>query len=185
MLYRLFISLLVAALAVLAALLLMWASRAGTLSQGPRGLFGLSYNARMMRLFRDLSRFKARRRRFGSDVALMPLLMGREKPLDIDVLAKASLQRQRGPAASSASSVASPLGADEAGIRCEGCEITMTAEELGQMTGLGGAPMYLSVNDLIFDVSDGQMYKPGSNVSAPSVPPHPHWCRSCTASLLL
>eukprot|EP00601_Ochromonadales_sp_CCMP2298_P011824 CAMPEP_0173260554 /NCGR_PEP_ID=MMETSP1142-20121109/25649_1 /TAXON_ID=483371 /ORGANISM="non described non described, Strain CCMP2298" /LENGTH=85 /DNA_ID=CAMNT_0014195325 /DNA_START=33 /DNA_END=286 /DNA_ORIENTATION=- len=39
----------------------------------------------------------------------------------------------------------------------------MTAEELGQMTGLGGAPMYLSVNDLIFDVSDGEMYLPGSN----------------------
>lgn len=40
-------------------------------------------NFRLMRFFRDLSRVKARRRRFGQEGALMPVLMGIEEPLPL------------------------------------------------------------------------------------------------------
>ena len=40
-------------------------------------------NFALMRFFRDLSRIKARRRRFGQKNALMPVLLGREKPLPL------------------------------------------------------------------------------------------------------
>ena len=40
-------------------------------------------NFAFMRLFRDLARIKARRRRFGQRHALMPVLMGREEPLPL------------------------------------------------------------------------------------------------------
>jgi len=43
----------------------------------------MSVNFRMMRLFRDLSRVKARKRRFGQKDALMPVLMGKEEPLPL------------------------------------------------------------------------------------------------------
>ncbi len=39
-------------------------------------------NLAMMRFFRDLSRFKARKRLYGNSAALIPLLMGKEEPID-------------------------------------------------------------------------------------------------------
>jgi len=44
---------------------------------------GATINFSMMKLFRDLSRVKARRRRFGQKGALMPVLMGHEEALPI------------------------------------------------------------------------------------------------------
>ena len=44
----------------------------------PQGVFA-PVNFFFMRLARDLSRVKARRRRFGQENALMPVLMGREE----------------------------------------------------------------------------------------------------------
>ena len=41
-------------------------------------------NFLLMRFFRDLSRAKARRRRFGQRHALMPVLLGREAPLPLE-----------------------------------------------------------------------------------------------------
>jgi len=48
----------------------------------PQGVFA-PVNFFFMRLARDLSRVKARRRRFGQENALMPVLMGREEPLPL------------------------------------------------------------------------------------------------------
>jgi membrane-associated progesterone receptor component len=44
------------------------------------------FNRFAMRFFRDLSRSKARRRRYGKDYALVPLLLGKEAPIVQDTL---------------------------------------------------------------------------------------------------
>ena len=90
----------------------------------------------MMRLFRDLARIKARRRRFGQQGALMPVLMGREEPLP---LADASLGLALTP--------------DE------------LAEFDGRPLGDSGekARLFLAVQGRIYDVTAGwSFYGPGS-----------------------
>lgn len=71
------------ALAAVATISLMAFAHGGSLTAAYQ-----SFSFGMMRLFRDLSRAKARRRRFGQHNALMPLLMQSEEPLP---LADASL----------------------------------------------------------------------------------------------
>lgn len=94
-----------------------------------------SFSFGMMRLFRDLSRAKARRRRFGQHNALMPLLMQSEEPLP---LADASL-----------------------GL---GITLEELAEYDGRMLPDSSerAPLFLAIHGRIYDVSAGWgFYGPG------------------------
>ena len=75
------------ALVLLTAVLLCGGSLAASAvvhgrSLTPQGVFA-PVNFFFMKLARDLSRVKARRRRFGQENALMPVLMGREEPLPL------------------------------------------------------------------------------------------------------
>jgi len=94
-----------------------------------------SVNFFFMRLARDLSRAKARRRRFGQRNALMPLLMRTEEPL--------------------------PLGDADAGIALTVEEL---AEFDGRPLDDSGerAPLYLAIRGRIYDVTAGAaFYGPG------------------------
>lgn len=88
-----------------------------------------------MKLARDLSRVKARQRRFGQKGALMPVLFGQEEPL--------------------------PLGDADAGVALTLEEL---AEYDGrELPGTNGnAPLFLSVRGRIYDVTAGAaFYGPG------------------------
>ena len=67
---------------VLAAIAVATVGALATHGGSPAAVWA-SVNFRMMRLFRDLSRVKARQRRFGQKDALMPVLMGKEEPLPL------------------------------------------------------------------------------------------------------
>lgn len=41
-------------------------------------------NVFLMRFFRDVSRYKSRKRLYGNQAALMPILMGKEEPIEIN-----------------------------------------------------------------------------------------------------
>ena len=127
----------------MALLLTLAAVAASTLAQGrpltPRGV-SATVNFGFMRLARDLSRAKARRRRFSQPNAVMTVLLGREAPLP---LADAS--------------------------SCKDC-IALTAEELAEYDGrpIGDdadgerRPLFLAVLGRIYDVSAGKaFYGPG------------------------
>ena len=129
--------------ALVALLLILAAVAAQPLAQGrpltPRGL-SATVNFGFMRLARDLSRAKARRRRFSQPNAVMTVLLGREAPLP---LADAS--------------------------SCKDC-IALTAEELAEYDGrpIGDdadgerRPLFLAVLGRIYDVSAGKaFYGPG------------------------
>ncbi len=91
-----------------------------------------------MRLFRDVSRAQARRRRFGQANALVPVLMGTEEPLPLaDVDAEGTIA----------------LTAEE------------LAEFDGRPVGpTERAPLYLSILGRIYDVTDGaSFYGPGKS----------------------
>merc|ERR1712125_149899 len=88
-----------------------------------------------MKLARDLSRVKARQRRFGQEGALMPVLLGQEEPL--------------------------PLGDADAGIALTLEEL---AEYDGrELPGTNGhSPLFLAVTGRIYDVTAGAaFYGPG------------------------
>ena len=134
----------ICALVALVALCLSLAAvAASTLAQGrpltPRSL-SATVNFGFMRLARDLSRAKARRRRFSQPNAVMTVLLGREAPLP---LADAS--------------------------SCKDC-ISLTAEELAEYDGRPidddadgeRRPLFLAVLGRIYDVSAGKaFYGPG------------------------
>lgn len=87
-------------------------------------------NFALMRFARDISRAKARRRRFNQRYALVPLLLGKEEPL--------------------------PLGDPDS---CVGC-ISFTRDELAEFDGRplpdgSPSPLYLSVLGRVYDVSSG------------------------------
>ena len=94
-------------------------------------------NFAAMRLFRDLSRAKARRRRFGQKHALMPVLMGREEPL--------------------------PLGDASAGLALTADELSEYDGRPLPESGNGShAPLLLAVRGRIYDVTAGwSFYGPG------------------------
>ena len=94
-----------------------------------------SFSFAMMRFFRDLSRAKARQRRFGQKNALMPLLLRQEEPLP---LADASLGLG--------------LTLDEL-AEYDGRTLPDSAER---------APLFLAIHGRIYDVSAGwAFYGPG------------------------
>ena len=91
-----------------------------------------NFKLKLMRFFRDLSRYKSRRRLYGNKAALMPLLMGKEEPIDFVLLNKDN----------------------------DGEGFTMTLENLKEFDGTSeNSPIYLAVQDLskkqgiIFDVT--------------------------------
>jgi len=96
-------------------------------------------NFALMRFARDISRAKARRRRFNQRYALVPLLLGKEEPL--------------------------PLGDPDS---CVGC-ISFTRDELAEFDGRplpdgSPSPLYLSVLGRVYDVSSGgAFYGPGKS----------------------
>lgn len=101
----------------------------------PSGLIFITkdqINLKLMRFFRDLSRFKSRKRLYGNKAALIPLLMGFEDPIDFALLNDEN----------------------------DGEGFTMTIEDLSEFDGTSeNTPIYLAVSDLhkkqriIFDVT--------------------------------
>ena len=92
-------------------------------------------NISLMKFFRNLSRFKARRRLYGNEASLIPILMGKEKDV---VIIQNNSEESDG--------------------------FTMTAAELREMDGrTENTPIYIAVRGYIFDISAGRnMYGPGS-----------------------
>jgi len=103
---------------------------------------GAWLNFRMMRLFRDLSRVKARRRRFAQKDALMSVLMDTAKPLPL----------------------ADPDGEGRIALTAE-----ELAEFDGRPLPNSDerAPLYLSIHNRIYDVTSGKaFYGPGRSYHA-------------------
>ena len=118
-----------------AALILVSAFAALVAHNGSVASLSVSVNFAMMSFFRDLSRAKARRRRFGQKGALMPILMGREEPLP---LADASLGLA--------------LTLDEL-AEFDGRDLPDSTEM---------APLFLAIHGRIYDVTaGGPFYGPG------------------------
>jgi hypothetical protein len=93
-------------------------------------------NTFMMRFFRDVSRYKSRKRLYGNQAALIPILMGKEEPIEINT-----------------------------DISEHGDDYTMTLAQLSDMDGsTAQTPIYISLNGLIYDVSAArELYGPGGN----------------------
>lgn len=104
-----------------------------------------------MRLFRNLSRYKARKRLYGNNAALMPLLMGKESDVIVD------------SKKASSSDINSLTGNAETVPQEEDNGFTMTLEELATMNGATETtPLYISIGGYIYDVSKARdMYGPG------------------------
>ena len=83
----------------------------------------------LMRFFRDLSRLKARKR-LHTDSSLVTLLMGQEEMLTV-------------------------RDHEHSG---DGTSFTMTSEELSEMDGQEGRPIYLAIRGRIYDVSNGRNF---------------------------
>jgi predicted heme/steroid binding protein len=83
----------------------------------------------LMRFFRDLSRSKARRR-LHTESSLVTLMMGNEELLTV-------------------------RDHEDSG---DGTSFTMTAEELSEMNGEDGKPLYLAIRSRIYDVSKGESF---------------------------
>ena len=96
----------------------------------------IDMNKVLMRFFRDLARSKARKRLYGNQHALIPMLLGREEM----ILNKTDDDRY----------------AEDA--------LTMTAEELAQYNGEDDTPLYICITGRIYDVSAGyKFYGPDGN----------------------
>ena len=93
-------------------------------------------NLFLMRFFRDLSRYKSRKRLYGNEAALMPILMGKEAHLELQT-------------------DSSEFGED----------FTMTLAQLADMNGsTETTPIYIALDGLIYDVSAArELYGPGGN----------------------
>lgn len=83
-----------------------------------------------MRFFRDLSRSKARKRLHGNKHALVPMLLGMEKPYIMKTESDLEIEES----------------------------MTLTIEELSAYNGKDGSPLYLSISGRVYDVSSGTKY---------------------------
>lgn len=88
----------------------------------------VDYNMVFMKFFRNLSRSKARARLHDNKYAIIPVMLGIEKPHKIQ----------------------DDIDAENA--------LTITREELEEMDGWDGAPLYLSIRGRVYDVSAGDKF---------------------------
>ena len=88
----------------------------------------VDYNMFFMRFFRDLSRSKARARLHNNKYAMIPVMLGIEEPIKIQ---------------------------DD--INAENT-MTITREQLEEMDGFDGAPLYLAIKGRVYDVSAGDKF---------------------------
>ncbi|KAL7466017.1 hypothetical protein ACHAXS_006319 [Conticribra weissflogii] len=88
----------------------------------------VDYTMFFMKFFRDLSRSKARARLHGNKYALIPMMLGIEEPIKIQ----------------------DDIDAEN--------RMTVTREQLEEMDGFDGAPLYLSIKGRVYDVSAGAKF---------------------------
>jgi predicted heme/steroid binding protein len=89
----------------------------------------IDYNIFLMKFFRNLSRSKARARLNGNKFAMIPVMLGLEEPLTFTDYDQET----------------------ESGM-------TVTREQLAEMDGFDGAPLYLSIKRRVYDVSAGARF---------------------------
>lgn len=89
----------------------------------------VDYNLFFMKFFRNLSRSKARARLHGNKFAMIPVMLGIEEPMKINT--------------------------DDAYAEDV---MTVTREQLAEMDGFDGAPLYLSIRGRVYDVSAGSKF---------------------------
>lgn len=85
----------------------------------------VDYNIFFMKFFRNLSRSKARARLYNNKYAMIPVMLGIEEPIKIK----------------------DDIDAENA--------MHITREQLEEMDGFDGAPLYLSIKGRVYDVSEG------------------------------
>ncbi|KAL7552869.1 hypothetical protein ACHAWF_016114 [Thalassiosira exigua] len=88
----------------------------------------VDYSLFFMKFFRNLSRSKARARLHNNKYAMIPVMLGIEEPIKIK----------------------DDIDAENA--------MTITREELEEMDGFEGAPLYLAIKGRVYDVSAGQRF---------------------------
>ena len=88
----------------------------------------VDYNLFFMKFFRNLSRSKARARLHGNKLAIIPVMLGIEKPMKIK----------------------DDIDAENV--------MTITREQLEEMDGFDGAPLYLSIRGRVYDVTAGARF---------------------------
>ena len=94
----------------------------------------VDFNMFFMKFFRDLSRSKSRARLHNNKYAMIPVMLGIEEPIKIK---------------------------DD--VDAENI-MTITREELEEMDGFDGAPLYLAIKGRVYDVSAGKkFYAEGSD----------------------
>lgn len=98
---------------------------AATLGATGVALARVDYNMFFMKFFRNLSRSKARARLHGNKYAMIPVMLGIEEPMKI----KDDFDAEN--------------------------DMTITREQLEDMDGYDGAPLYLSIRGRVYDVTAG------------------------------
>ncbi|KAL7526393.1 hypothetical protein ACHAXR_001470 [Thalassiosira sp. AJA248-18] len=88
----------------------------------------VDYNLFFMKFFRNLSRSKARARLHDNKYAIIPVMLGIEEPMKIK----------------------DDIDAENV--------MTITREQLEEMDGYDGAPLYLSIKGRVYDVSAGDRF---------------------------
>lgn len=88
----------------------------------------VDYSLFFMKFFRNLSRSKARARLHNNKYAMIPVMLGIEEPIKIK----------------------DDIDAENA--------LTITREELEEMDGYDGSPLYLSIKGRVYDVSAGDRF---------------------------
>lgn len=88
----------------------------------------VDYNLLLMKFFRNLSRSKARARLHGNKYAIVPVMLGIEERLTIEDDREAENR------------------------------MTITREELEEMDGFDGTPLYLSIKGRVYDVTAGARF---------------------------
>ncbi|KAL3821752.1 hypothetical protein ACHAXA_000251 [Cyclostephanos tholiformis] len=88
----------------------------------------VDYNLFLMKFFRNLSRSKARARLHGNKLAMIPVMLGIEEPMKIK----------------------DDVDAENA--------MTITRDQLEEMDGHDGAPLYLSIRGRVYDVTAGSKF---------------------------
>ena len=96
------------------------------------GIFArkVDMNKVLMRFFRDVARTKARKRLYGNQHALIPMLLGKEEPIPIKTQ--------------------DDLNAEE--------YMTLTVEELADYDGFDDGPLYVGIKGRVYDVTKNQHF---------------------------